>query len=165
HFDAMMKAHALFGDMSKLVERIDAAREALDDKEHKTPDTDPMAKKLRDTRAKLDAMKKEVVATTEGGAITGEERIREHLDILYGALNGWEGRPAPYQLARIDVLRRELTDVQKEFDAFVKSDLHALVPEISEVEPSDEPDPIALHCVETAGRDCKGSSAVATERD
>jgi len=35
---------------------------------------------------RLDDIKKKIVATTEGGAITGEERIREHLDYAYGAL-------------------------------------------------------------------------------
>jgi hypothetical protein len=33
--------------------------------------------------AKLADVKKLIVATTEGGAITGELRIREHLDDLY----------------------------------------------------------------------------------
>jgi hypothetical protein len=56
------------------------------------------------------------VATKEGGAITGEERIREHLDDVYGGLMRWEGKPAAYQLARVEVLRRELAEVTKEFD-------------------------------------------------
>jgi len=30
---------------------------------------------------------------------------------------GWEGKPAPYQVERIDSLRRELADVAKEFDS------------------------------------------------
>ena len=44
------------------------------------------------------------MATTEGGAITGEERLREHADQLYGAILSYEGRPADYQVERIDVL-------------------------------------------------------------
>jgi hypothetical protein len=68
---------------------------------------------------KLDDLKKKIVATKEGGAITGEERIREHAELLYGALMGWEGRPARYQVERIDTLRRELEDVKKELDALV----------------------------------------------
>ena len=50
--------------------------------------------------AKLEAVKKKIVATKEGGAITGEERIREHTDHLYGALLSWEGKPAAYLLDR-----------------------------------------------------------------
>ncbi len=49
--------------------------------------------------------RKKIVATKEGGAITGEERLREHADSLYGAILSWEGRPARYQLERIDDAR------------------------------------------------------------
>src|SRR5262249_20211221 len=37
--------------------------------------------------AKVDDLRKEIVATKEGGAITGEERLREHVDEVYGAIN------------------------------------------------------------------------------
>ncbi|HWC66399.1 MAG TPA: sialidase, partial [Thermoanaerobaculia bacterium] len=104
-FDAVMKAHALFGEMSALVDRIDAAHAA--------------AMKAKDTAkaGRLDAIKKEIVATKEGGAITGEERIREQLDHAYGALMSWEGKPPAYQVERVEALRRELADVQKQFEA------------------------------------------------
>ena len=36
---------------------------------------------------------------------------------------GWEGKPAAYQVERIEVLRRELNDVSKEFDALKSTDL------------------------------------------
>jgi hypothetical protein len=68
-------------------------------------------------------MRKKIVATTEGGAITGEERIREHTTELYGDLNNYEGRPTDYQLARIDSLKHDLDDVAKEFDTFLAKDL------------------------------------------
>jgi len=104
-FDAVMKAHALFGEMSALIDRIDAARAAASQGKD--------AARL----GKLDEIKKKIVATKEGGAITGEERIRENLDHAYGALMSWEGKPAQYQVDRVEALRRELADVQKEFDA------------------------------------------------
>ena len=101
-FDAVMRAHALFNEMSGLVDRIDAAR------------ADP---KWAAVAEKLDELKRKIVATKEGGAITGEERIREHLESAYGALMSWEGKPAAYQVERVEVLRRELADVAKEFDS------------------------------------------------
>jgi len=57
------------------------------------------------------------VATKEGGAITGEERIREHTDHLYQALSSWEGKPARYLIERTGVLERELADVGNELAA------------------------------------------------
>jgi len=68
-------------------------------------------------------LRKEIVATKEGGAITGEERLREHLDQAYGALLSYEGRPGDYQVARVDVLDRELQGVEKRANALVAGDL------------------------------------------
>jgi hypothetical protein len=117
-FDAVMRVHALFGDMSVLVDRIEAAREKVSAREKALSGKDA-DKTSRAFAAKLDDLKRKIVATKEGGAITGEERIREHAELLYGALMGWEGRPARYQVERIDTLRRELEDVKREFDALV----------------------------------------------
>ncbi len=75
------------------------------------------------SRAKADDIRKKIVATKEGGAITGEERLREHTDQLYGAIMSYDGKPADYQLARIDTLKRELGDVQKQFADFEAGDL------------------------------------------
>jgi hypothetical protein len=71
-------------------------------------------------------VRKKIVATTEGGAITGEERLREHTDQLYGALLSYEGKPGGYQVAYIDALKRELADVTKEFEQLLAQDLPGL---------------------------------------
>jgi hypothetical protein len=130
HFDAMMKAHALFGEMSDLVERIETARRAAEARAKSLPAGDELGGKLKTLVGKLIETRRKIVATKEGGAITGEERIREHLDNLYGALQGWEGRPAPYKVERIEVLRRELSDVGKEFEGIATQDVKALNEEL-----------------------------------
>ncbi len=173
-FDAVMKAHAVFDDMTKLTNRLDGAREAVRERMAGLPKTDPLGAKLGALLDKLDEAKKKIVATTEGGAITGEERIREHLDIVYGALNGWEGRPAKYQVDRVDVLRKELAEVQKAFDGMVDKDIHALDGELQQhkLEPikvsavPGELDDLAARCIASGGKDCDDGDRVARhERD
>ena len=113
-YEAAMRVHALFGEMSALVDRIDAAAA----KARALPaQKDAKAAQAPALLTKLEELKKKIVATKEGGAITGEERLREHADSLYGSINGWEGRPTRYQLERIDVLQRELAEVAKGVDA------------------------------------------------
>jgi hypothetical protein len=80
---------------------------------------------LQDLSAKADVLRKEIAATTEGGAITGEERLREHTDELYGAINSYEGAPAAYQLTRIGVLSKQLAGVSGRFDQLAAGDLAA----------------------------------------
>ena len=117
-FDAAMRVHKMFAEMTNLVQTINQHRTAATQNAGKLPETDPFRKELERASLELDEIRRKIVATKEGGAITGEERLREHTDALYGAILSYEGRPAKYQMERIDVLQRELQDVQKEFEAF-----------------------------------------------
>jgi hypothetical protein len=94
----------LLGDMSFGVERINGVRLALDARAAKSPANDPLAGRLRAASAQVDELRRKIVATKEGGAITGEERLRENLADLYGNVNGYEGRPAQTQLDRADAI-------------------------------------------------------------
>jgi photosystem II stability/assembly factor-like uncharacterized protein len=125
-FDALVRARDLFGRMSDLVDRIEGARSAADQRAAVLPAGDPLRAKIESVSKELDETRKKIVATKEGGAVTGEERVREHLDQLYGALTSWEGRPARYQIERLDALTRELDDVAKELDAIVARDVRPL---------------------------------------
>jgi photosystem II stability/assembly factor-like uncharacterized protein len=125
-FEAAMKVHALFGDESAVMDRILALRGDLTKSGGALPEGDPLRKTIADFDKKVDAVRKQIVATTEGGAITGEERLREHTDLLYGAILSYEGKPADYQIARIDALRRELDDITKEFEQLIAKDLPTL---------------------------------------
>ncbi len=112
--EAVMRVHALFGRMSAAVDRIAAARDAAVARAEAVAAADPaLAGRLRAFADRTESVRKQIVATKEGGAITGEERLRDHAEFLYAALNGWEGRPARYQLERIDALDRELRDVER----------------------------------------------------
>jgi hypothetical protein len=125
-FDAAMKVHALFGEESALMDRILALRKSLAQTGSALPEDDPLHKDLSDFDNKVDAVRKKIVATTEGGAITGEERLREHTDQIYGAILSYEGKPGLYQIAYIDTLKRELSDVTKQFNELLAKDLPAL---------------------------------------
>jgi hypothetical protein len=124
---AAMRVHALFGRMSALVDRIQVLRGAAGDRARAVRAEDPaLAGRLEGLDRQAEKLRKEIVATKEGGAITGEERIREHAEILYGALNQWEGRPARYQVERIGALERELSDVAGALDALVDREVPPL---------------------------------------
>jgi photosystem II stability/assembly factor-like uncharacterized protein len=122
-FNANMRVYNLLGDMSFDVDRINGVRDALLARANELSAGDALSKQLQELAGKVDVIRKKIVATTEGGAITGEERIREKTTQLYGDLISYEGRPADYQVARIDSLTQELGDVRKEFDAFLAQEL------------------------------------------
>ncbi|HET7616970.1 MAG TPA: hypothetical protein VFK20_00570 [Vicinamibacterales bacterium] len=140
NFDAAMRVHALFGEMTDLVERIAGFRGELRGRIAKLSENDPARKTLSPFDEQADALRKKIVATREGGAITGEERIRERVSDLYGALVFYEGRPADYQLAAIEALTKELTDVRTEFDAFISKSL----PQINRIAAEKKLPPITM---------------------
>ncbi len=124
-FDAAMRVGRLFGRETTLVARINAVRQGADARAAALPDGDPLKAQLKDLSAKADVLRKEIVATKEGGAITGEERLREHTDQLYGAIQSYEGSPASYQITRIGVLEDQLKDITARFDRLASNDLAA----------------------------------------
>jgi photosystem II stability/assembly factor-like uncharacterized protein len=182
-FDASMRVHALFGDMSALVDRLDLAHNATQARVKALPESDALTPRLRAVASKLEEAKKKIVATKEGGAITGEERIREHADLLYGALMTWEGKPARYQVERIDALKHELEDVAEELDTLVAKEIRPLDEELKKhkLEPIPTTAPVAeeededradarfadnaLRCVRSAGIDCDVPMAAMHDAD
>jgi hypothetical protein len=159
-FDSAMKVHSLFDEESALMDRILALRKALAQSPVMAglPESDPLRKDISDFDGKVDAVRKKIVATTEGGAITGEERLREHTDQLYGAILSYEGKPGGYQIAYIDALKRELSDVTKEFDQLLAKDLPAL----NEVLKSKGQQPIPAPSSNVGALDVKQGSGGAT---
>jgi photosystem II stability/assembly factor-like uncharacterized protein len=131
-FDAAMRVHRLLGDMSFDVDRINGVHAALLERSAKAKSDVALAKHLQELAEKVEAMRKKIVATTEGGALTGEERIREKTTELYGEILNYEGRPTDYQAARIDSLKKELDDVAGEFDSFIAKELPAVNKSLSQ---------------------------------
>jgi photosystem II stability/assembly factor-like uncharacterized protein len=122
-FELALKLYDLLGNMTYAVERINDVRLALGERASRLTSTDPLAKRLRDAADSVDVLRKKIVATTEGGAITGEERLRENLADLYSNVVFYEGRPSKTQVERTEVLTRELSDVVKDFDAWLAKEL------------------------------------------
>ena len=116
-----MKVYDLFNDESALFARIAALRKQVAEATERRRPGDAVFARLAAFDGKLDAVRKEIVATTEGGAITGEERLREHTDQLYGAISSWEGPPSQYQLDNTIALRAQLTDIDAEFSRLTKT--------------------------------------------
>jgi len=140
NFAASMRVYRLLGDMSFDVDSINAVHAQLLQRAAPAGKDAALAKHLNDLANTLEEMRKKIVATKEGGAVTGEERIREKTTALYGELQGYEGRPGDYQITRIDSLTKDLKDVADSFDAFVAKELPAVnktlkVKKLAEVQP------------------------------
>jgi hypothetical protein len=114
-FDLATRLAGMLNHMSWAVDSIIGVRDGANARLSLLAESDPLRRKLADLAEGADKIRSKIVATKEGGMITGEERLREYLAGLYGDVNGYEGRPTDSQTARAEALRRELEDVIKEF--------------------------------------------------
>jgi len=153
-YDAALRVRDLFGEMSDLVAKINGVRAQINADEGKLKDNEGARKQLAAVNDKADVIRKKIVATKEGGAITGEERLREHTDNLYGAIMSYDGKPADYQLARIDALKRELDEVAADFAKFQQADL----PKANDVLKGAKMEPIAVPAGDNSTADLDSSS-------
>ena len=120
-YDLALKLYKMLDHMSYAVASITSVRDAAQDRLTKLPPNDPLRKKVEELADKTDSLRSKIVATKEGGAITGEVRIREYTTEVYGNVNGYEGKPTAEAVARADALGRELDDLVKEFDQLTSS--------------------------------------------
>jgi len=122
-FDLSMKLYRSLEHMSYATAAIQGVRDDASARTAKLGDQDPLRARLQKLAADSDALRSKIVATKEGGMITGEERVRELLGKLYGDVTGYEGRPTDYQADRTDSLARELEDIVIDFHKLTAKEL------------------------------------------
>ncbi|MGO8797275.1 MAG: WD40/YVTN/BNR-like repeat-containing protein [Candidatus Sulfotelmatobacter sp.] len=130
-FELSMKIYKELEHMTYGVESIEGVRNAANARasklaEARVPESNPLRKSLQQLADDCETLRGKIVATKEGGMITGEERIRELLGQLYGAVMSYDGKPTDYQVARTESLGHELQDVIDEFQAKAQKELPAI---------------------------------------
>jgi len=122
-YDLVMKLYRLLAHMTYATSAIESVRDAAGTAGAKVGDKDPLRPRLQQLSEECEKLRSKIVATKEGGMITGEERIRELLGNLYGDVNSYEGRPSDDQLMRTGALGHELEDVITEFRSLTTREL------------------------------------------
>jgi photosystem II stability/assembly factor-like uncharacterized protein len=118
-----LRLGAMLNHMSWAVDAIINVRDSALMDATKVDAKSPLHAQLLALAASADEIRTRIVASKEGGAITGEERLREYLGDLYGDVVGYEGKPTDEQMARADVMNHQLNDVVTEFNQFAAKQL------------------------------------------
>jgi photosystem II stability/assembly factor-like uncharacterized protein len=103
-----------------------ALRDDLRSRVDKLAAKDAVRQKAEKLAADLDTLHGTLVATAEGGWLSGEEQLREKLGSLYGGINGYEGRPTKSQLDELKVLGDRLDAAAARLQALGTADLAAV---------------------------------------
>jgi DNA-binding transcriptional MocR family regulator len=89
-------------------------------------DAQGLRDEVRSLHDEFEAFRKSLVATRKGGFIAGEEQLREKLGQLYGAVNGYEGRPTESQVKYMSVLDGGLKTAEERLDQELTRRMDAL---------------------------------------
>jgi hypothetical protein len=122
-FALATKLANLLSEMSVVVDRLNSVRLGLDQRASTLPPGDALSARLHSSSEAVDAIRRKIVATKEGGMVTGEERLRENLADLYGDVNGYDGRPTQTQIDRAEAIARELADIERDYDAWLAREM------------------------------------------
>ncbi len=108
----------LYDMLERLTYVVDATIDLRDQARERAEETSGgTAKRLNEYADELDEFRKSVVSASEAGIFGGEEKLREHLGNLYGAVNGYAGRPTDSELERMEILAGQLGEAEQEFAA------------------------------------------------
>jgi len=119
--DTAWKLHGLVERLSSLVARITDARDQARARAEGLPGNDALRKKLEAFADAMEQQRVGLVSTAQGEGISGEEKLREELGMLYGNVNGSEQRPTGSQLARMGVLSKDLDAKVGAFETSLKN--------------------------------------------
>ncbi|MBV9103046.1 MAG: sialidase [Candidatus Eremiobacteraeota bacterium] len=132
-FALAMRLYGLLNHMSFGVAAIEGVRDAAMADLAQLAAGDVLRTRLQQLSNRMNDLRSRIVATKEGGAITGEERIREYLGDVYGAVvNQYEGRPTNEQVARAAALARQLDDVVRDFHSTTAAQLPSINAELKQ---------------------------------
>ncbi|MFQ5790346.1 MAG: WD40/YVTN/BNR-like repeat-containing protein, partial [Acidobacteriota bacterium] len=121
--------HELYGLVERLafvVASIEGARDQARARAESLPEGDTLREGLAAFAEAMETQRTDLVSTSRGEGISGEEKLREELGVLYGSVNGYEGRPTASQLGRMQILEADLEAAAARFDKAADEELPSL---------------------------------------
>jgi photosystem II stability/assembly factor-like uncharacterized protein len=120
-----MKLYGMLERLTMVVDSITDARDQARQRAAALPEKDALRKRLTAFEKSMEEQRKALVSTTRS-EISGEEKLREQLADLFGAVNLYEGKPTESQLTRMGLLGQEMEDAYKKFQDTARKDLEAI---------------------------------------
>jgi hypothetical protein len=107
--ETAMKLYGMMSDLTYLYDALMDARAQAADRAGKLAAKDGAQKPLQTFTAQLNSLRGDLSAQKEGW-LTGEEKLRERLGALYGAVNIYDGRPTQSMYDNLKLMEKELAD-------------------------------------------------------
>ena len=129
--ETTLNLFALVERLGSLVTSLDEVRSQARLRAGTLAARDALRTQLEALAGALDDQRGALVSTKQGEGISADEKLREELGMLYGNVNGFEGRPTTSQLSRLTVLAKQLDEASARFDKVVATQLPPLNQELT----------------------------------
>lgn len=122
----VMAAYRLLERLAWIDESAVAARDGLRQRAAGLPKGDRLRGQVEKLAGDLDRFHASLVATSEGGWLSGEEQLRERLGALYGGVNSYDGRPTKSQLDEAKLLSGQVDQAEARLEGIGNGELAAV---------------------------------------
>jgi photosystem II stability/assembly factor-like uncharacterized protein len=122
---AVTQLYEMLAQLTYIVDATSELREQARQRAAAASD-DRLKEQLNSLAQKLEDFRSTLVAVKEGGMITGEKKLRENLGELYGAVNGYSGRPTQSQIDSTTVLQKKLDEAGAQLQSIATSEVPPL---------------------------------------
>ncbi|MBW8873501.1 MAG: glycosyl hydrolase [Acidobacteria bacterium] len=106
--ETAMTLYGMLGRLTWVADTVKSLEDAAKQRAEKLPKGDKLRQQLGSLGETLEGFRATLVATSEGGWLSGEEQLREKMAKVYGSVNGYDGRPTKSQLDQAKVLSDQL---------------------------------------------------------
>jgi photosystem II stability/assembly factor-like uncharacterized protein len=120
-----MQLYGMLGRLTYVAEMVKSLEDQAQARAGKLPAGDRLRRQLDALGESLEGFRATLVATSEGGWMSGEEELREKMAKVYGGVNGYDGRPSRSQIDEMKVLDDQLDRAEARLAALQSGDVAA----------------------------------------
>ena len=125
-YATVMKLYKMQADLAYTAEAVEDLRNQSDKRRTDMDSSTALALTLKEFSRRLDSLHNSLMIKYVGAGLTSEERLREKVVDLYGAVSNFSGRPTQSQLDLAQKLSDEILQVDKFFNNIVDRELPSI---------------------------------------
>ena len=130
--ETAMKLYGMLGRLTYVAETVKSLEDQARERAGKLPAGDRLRRQLDSLGSSLEGFRATLVATSEGGWMSGEEQLRETMAKVYGGVNGYDGRPTQSQIDQMKVLGDQLDKAEAKLAAVQSGEVAAVNRELAQ---------------------------------
>ncbi len=120
---ATSEAFAMQEELAYLSDKLREVKDNVSNRANNNSNLKAVVKQSDALVKKIDEVLALMAASIEGTNITGEEKLREKIGMLYYAIAGYDGRPTDSQLDGLKAMRKELDEVTAKVNSLLTNDI------------------------------------------